>query len=221
MNKQLIIGFATEGNTDFRFLESIIQRSFEKVIFESEGQIEVLPVHFIKKQHGEFIDVVIKYSHQADKNGVMILCIHCDADDINDNSIIRNKINPAIKAVNSLEGINLCTNLVPIVPVVMTESWILSDTDLLKAEIGTIKSNIDLGIDKFPESYRDPKQCIKDAIRIARQDLPKRRRHDLTISELYLSIGQNICLKNLERLPSYQKFKEAVKDSLKKIDYLR
>ena len=71
MTRQITIGFTTEGRTDVRFLESIIQRSFEGVAFECKGKIEVLPVQHIPKQSGDFMDVVKKYAIEADEIGII------------------------------------------------------------------------------------------------------------------------------------------------------
>jgi hypothetical protein len=221
MNRQIIIGFTTEGTTDVRFLESIIQRSFESIAFECDGQIEVLPVQYIEKQSGSFLEVVRLYAQKAAQRGIMVLCVHCDADAKADTDTFKDKIDPAFDMICNTEGSSLCKTLVPIVPVAMTEAWMLSDTELLKAEIGTDKNDADLGIDRFPEDYSDPKECIQNAIRIGRQDLTKRRRRDLSISELYLPIGQQVLLSRLESLPSYRKFREAVRYSFKQLKYLR
>lgn len=221
MNKQIIIGFTTEGSTDVRFLESIIQRSFEDVAFECVGQVEILPIQYVDKQDGDFITTIRYCSQQAEKRGIMVLCVHADADDRTDANAFNFKINPAFTAMNNDEQErHLCKNLVAIVPVQMIEAWMLSDKELLKAEIGTGKNDEALGIHRSPEVYANPKQAIKTAIRIAREDLTSRRRRDLTISELYLPIGQKISLTTLEGLPSYQKFKEAVRDAFRKLNYL-
>lgn len=221
MNKQIIIGFTTEGPTDVRFLESIIQRSFEDIAFECAGQVEILPVQYVEKRDGDFITAVRYCSQQAEKRGITVLCVHTDADDRTDIRAFDFKINPAFTAIdNDVQEEHLCKNLVAIVPVQMIEAWMLSDKELLKAEIGTGKNDEDLGINRSPEIYADPKEAIKTAIRIARQGLTNRRRRDLTIAELYLPIGQKISLTTLERLPSYQKFKEAVRDAFRKLNYL-
>jgi len=96
----------------------------------------------------------------------------------------------------------------------------LADKELLKTEIGTSQSDAELGINRSPEAYPDPKQAIESAIRIARQSLTKRRRHDLSISELYLPVGQKIPLGTLYRLHSYQKFKKAIINAFKNFNYL-
>jgi len=81
VSRQVSIGFTTEGPTDFRFLESVIQRSFEDVAFECSGQVEVLPVQYIEKQNGNFVDVVKNYAQEAERLGVMVLCVHADANE--------------------------------------------------------------------------------------------------------------------------------------------
>ncbi len=221
MSKQIIIGLTTEGSTDVRFLESIIQRSFENVAFECRGQVEVLPVQNIEKESGEFVEAVIKCARKADERGIMVLCVHADADDRTDSDTFNFKINPAITAIQALLEESVCKNLVAVVPVQMIEAWMLSDKELLKAEIGTDKSYIELGIDRLPEVYDDPKHAMESAIRIGRQKLSRRRRHQLTISELYAPIGQKIALNALENLPSYQKFKGAVRSAFVKLNYLQ
>lgn len=41
MAKQIIVALATEGNTDHKFLRSIIQRTFEKVALDGQQEIEI------------------------------------------------------------------------------------------------------------------------------------------------------------------------------------
>jgi hypothetical protein len=218
--RQVIIGFTAEGSTDVRFLESIIQRSFEDTAFECSGQIEILPVQFIEKRGDNFIRMVENCARHAEELGVMVLCVHADSDSPTDSGTFNTKINPSFLAVSSLENEPVCKNLVAIVPVQMVEAWMLSDTELLKEEIGTTKRDNELGIHKFPETYADPKNAIKNAIRIARQGFARRHRHDLNISELYLPVGQKVDLNKLDILPSYQKFKEAIRESFRKLNYL-
>ena len=221
MNKQISVGFVTEGSTDDRFLISVIQRSFETIAFDCFGQIEVLPLLKINRISGSFVELVIHSAAEADSLGIVILCVHADADDSSDSVVFNHKIFPAFDAVNNRQDEQICRNLVAVVPIHMTEAWMLADKDLLKDEIGTSKSNVELSIEKAPETYSDPKQIIEDAIRIAKQGLTRRRRHDLAIEELYSQIGQRISLEKLEKLAAYKKFLEAVRDAYRKLNYLR
>lgn len=219
MNKQLIVRFATEGKTDVRFLESVIQRSFEDIAFECRDQIEVLPLQHIRKISGDFISTVKIYSQKAEELGIMILCIHTDADSSEDTNAFEDKINPAFSEIKQ-STTDFCKNLIAVVPVRMTEAWMLADKNLLKNEIGTQKTDQELNINKNPESFSDPKKTLEDAIRIAQQDLTKRKRRNLTIGELYLPIGQKISIAQLDSLPSFWKFKEAIKAVFKDIKYV-
>ncbi len=221
MTKQLIVGFCAEGSTDERFLTSVIQRTFEEVAFECTGQIDILPVQFLEKETGPFNELVQKYATKAIKSGIMVLCIHTDADAPTDDHCFNNKINPAFEHITNLEEDNICKNLVAVVPIHMTESWMLAEKELLKKEIGTNKSDNELGINRDPESITNPKHVIETAISIMEQDLTKKRRRQLKIGQLYLPIGQKIQLQNLESLISYNKFKSSVEDAFRELNYLQ
>lgn len=219
MIPQIIIAYATEGTTDIRFLESVIKRTFEEVALECLQELEIFdPIH-IPKFAGSIEEKALHYASQAIDNGATILCFHVDADDRTDAKAFNERINPAFDAIMKAE-IEVCENLVAIVPVQMTEAWMLADKELLKRQLGTKKNDEELGINKNPEYFSDPKVIIESAIRVARDSLPKRRRAELSIGELYQPIGQTIRLNELEILPSYQKFKESVREAFKQLNYL-
>ncbi len=216
----LIIGFTTEGSTDVRFLGSIIGRTFEDVASECEGYLEIHDVIHLPVEGNTFSDEVLRAGREAANRGVMVLCVHTDADDDSDAGAYENKIIPAFEAV-AMQDERLCKNLVAIVPVQMTESWMLADKELLKQEIGTTKSDQELGLARRPEIIADPKEAIKNAIRIAFEDTTRRRRNrSLDISKLYLKVGQQLSLEKLALLPSYVKFRDAVREAFVKLNYL-
>lgn len=94
------------------------------------------------------------------------------------------------------------------------------DKELLKKQIGTNKSDVDLGIHRNPERIANPKEVIIEAIRIARQGFTKKRRRKLNISDLYLPIGQAIDMQKLEVLPSYQLFEENIRSAFRELNLL-
>ena len=217
--RQLIIGMITEGKTDVRFLESIIKRTFESVAFECTGDIEILDIQKIQVTKSTFTEEVVEAATKGWENyGISTLCVRADADDASDDTVFQHKINPAFEAVENSQQ-EICRVLVPVISVQMTEAWMLADTTLFKEEIGTEKSDNELGIYHPPEHINDPKQAIKDAIRIALEHLPRRRRR-LNIAELYLPIGQKINIQQLENIPSYFKFKENVRSALRALNLL-
>lgn len=219
MKKQIIIGLATEGSTDVRFLKSIVMRTFETICCQSSQTIEIFDPIPLNKASGTITDKALNFAQQAQESGIIILCYHADADDINDQKAFTERIDPAFEIIKQTDE-NLGKNLIAIVPVQMTESWMLADTELLKKELGSQKSDQELGIDRHPESVSDPKEVIAKAIEITRQDYPQRRRHKLTIQQLYQPIGQKIQLEELEKLSSYQKFRNAVQNLLTQLNYL-
>lgn len=211
-------GYVTEGLTDNRFLESIIQRSFSEIAYQCQTEIEVYPIQKILKKPGEFVTNITQCAIEAEEKGIMILCVHTDADDNNDSNAFNFKINPAFNSVQQYLA-EICKNLVAVVPIHMTEAWMLADKNLLINEIHTNHNEIELGIHNRPESYNDPKYIIEQAIRIARLNQPQRRRNDLTISDLYSPIGQKIDLISLNRLPSFQKFFEGLRQAFITLNY--
>lgn len=219
MSNILTVAYTTEGSTDQRFLHNIIRKTFEELAFDCQGLIEVYePVFIPKVACGNFVEEVKGATKQAYKLGMHILCIHVDADDANDDNVSLNKINPSIDAVIELQAEDVCKNLVAIVPVQMSEAWMLADKELLKNEMETDMSLPDLQLTRQPESYADPKNAIENALTIAQKDFPKRRRKT-TISELYQPIGQKIPIEKLEQLPSYKKFKSAAAEALQRLNY--
>ena len=104
----------------------------------------------------------------------------------------------------------------------MIESWMLSDTQLFKRLIGAVKrSDHELGIDKHPESYADPKSTITKAIQKALSDKPKRRRDQISISDLYETMGYSISLDSLRRIPSFRNFENYVCNALMQLGLMR
>lgn len=219
MAVQVFIGLTTEGSTDHRFLMSIVERTFIDVAFECNKDVEPY-VKFlnIDKTGLGFIQYVEKASKQGVKEmGMTILCVHTDADDSTAEKAYNNKINPAKQFLEINKELDICQLLTPIIPIQMIEAWMLADKELLKREIGTNKSDNELCINRPPEKISDPKAVITNAIRIAREDVGKRKRNNLDISDLYLPIGQKIELGKLESLESYKAFKEEVRNTYKRL----
>jgi len=222
MNRLIFVGLFCEGPTDPRFLESVAKRTLNNVVFECDGdfEIELVPIE-INKTGLSFVEQVLSASQAGvSEHGIMILCVHTDADQDSNVRALTSKINPAQEALLTRCELEYCHVLTPIVPVQMVESWMLADKELLKREIGTNKGDNELGIQRNPEEMADPKAVIQGAIRIARMDFPKRRRRDLEINDIYLPIGQKLELERLRTLPSYVDFENAIRDSLRRLNFL-
>ncbi|MEA5257692.1 DUF4276 family protein [Arcicella aquatica] len=223
MNRQIFAGLFTEGTTDVRFLESVVRKTLEDVAFDCQGQIETqVKTIEINKLGLGFVDQVLEASRKGfNEYGITLLCVHTDADYYTDSRVMESKITPAINRLKEQNETEYCKILVSVIPVHMTEAWMLADKDLLKSEIGTQKNNFDLGIHPMPQDIADPKETIINAIRIVQSDLTRRKRNrGLDISELYQIIGQKIELSQLENLDSFRKFKESLKSAFRELGFL-
>lgn len=217
--KQIFIGYTTEGNTDVLFLEKIVERTFEEIAYECKCDIEPV-VRFLKvdKTDLSFEEYAVKAAQQGvTEMGMMILCIHSDADGPTNKKVLENKFAPARIMIDAQSDETTCKNIVQVIPVQMMESWMLADKELLKREIGTAKSDNELKINRSPETIANPKSTIEEAIRIARQETTKRKRKNLKIGDLYLSIGQKISYDKLEQLPSFRYFQDSVRTAYREL----
>ena len=206
MSYQLFLGFTFEGSTDERFFNSIIERTLSDIIFKySTIDVEIILIP-LKKSGNTFIEQsmnAIKLGQN--ENSVDIFFIHCDADDVNNENVIQYKFEPLYKAIEDSDEVNNCI-IIPIIPIQMTEAWLIADFELFANEISTNKTKSELQISGNPEDFSNPKLKIIESLRIVNMELPKKRRKDLQISELYQIIGQKIDINNLRKLKSFQEF---------------
>lgn len=219
---QLFVGLMAEGSTDYRFLKPIVEKTLFEIAFnEINQEIEILvfDVEYVKGDR--FVNNVFEASKRGfTEYGIMSLVIHADADALSSENVYRNKISPAILHLDKNNDLDICREIIPIVPVYETESWMLANKELFKKHIGTNKADLILGIDGNPEQFSRPKERIEDAIRIARQDLPSKIRNLMTIKDLYSILGESITIQELSVFDSYLDFQNNIRNSLKRLNLL-
>jgi hypothetical protein len=213
MSHILRVGLVVDGPTDQRFLPPVVQRTYEALVFDCPGQIEVFDVETIEPTGDGFVAQVLDAAKQAYTKGFDVLVVHTDAEASTDQAAFDHKFTPAREALAAATE-NLCRIMVPLVTVRMVEAWMLADVDLLREEIGTHKSREALDLTRPPEAYADPKHQIEAAIRLAHAQRRRRQRDQVSIAELYQPIGQQIDLVRLRPLPSYVAFEQAARQSL-------
>lgn len=222
MSNFILTGLFTEGTTDIRFLESVVKTTLENLAIECSGYIETeLQIIRIDKTGLSFNQQVLKAAEIAKNNfEILILFIHTDSDSRDDATVFNSKIIPATALINQQNDDNVCKKIVALVPIQMTESWMLADKELLKSEIGVEGSDMELGIHKSPEEIVNPKAVIENIIRISKEKQVKRKRNKgLTVSDLYQIMGQKMDFSHLEKLPSYLKFKNALIERLRELNF--
>lgn len=101
----------------------------------------------------------------------------------------------------------VCNQLVPIIPIQMTEAWMLADPETLRTIIGTDIQVQMLGLPgraQQVESDSDPKRTLSQAIQNAYAQRSRRRRIEL--GALYEPLARQISLDRLGTVPAYQQF---------------
>lgn len=221
--KQLFIGLITEGTTDVRFLKSVIFKSILELSWQCDNQVEIFDIRSITAGGESFVEKMLEASKCAWQNyGISALCIHADSDARSLDTVIQNKFAPFFKALNSMPEEDYCKHIIPTIPIQMIESWMLADKELLKHLINADnKSNADLGLDKRPESYANPKSVIENAIRIVMSNHPKKKRNQIEIADLYEILGHRLSLEKLRTIPSFEKFEESVVNVFRDMGLMR
>ena len=219
---QLVIGLNTEGPTDVRFLTDVIKRTFDEIAFECPKDIEILDIQPIMVQKDDFVPMIMEASKKGLKDfGISVLCVHRDADDKEIHDVMTYSFDPLLENLKDGDESVYCKVIIPVIPVRMVEAWMLADTQLLKDFIDASKMHDhELGIDRNPETYADPKVVIEEAIRKANVGKTKRKRDIIGIGELYEQIGKNVQLESLRRLSSLRSFEENIRLAFRSLNYL-
>lgn len=217
---QLFIGVVTEGTTDIRFLTTILENVFLDIAVDCLNEVSIDGIIFFDAEGDGFVEKMLNASTKGvQEYGISILCVHTDQD--RDTEIYNHKITPLQNALSTKNTDSYCKVIVPIIPIRMIEAWMLADKELLKERIyGCSFRDVDLGLHREPETYADPKNAIENAIRIAQENRPKKRRDEITISELYSEIGNSIKLEKLRALPSFLDFEKNVRNAFIQLHYL-
>jgi hypothetical protein len=207
----LVTALYAEGPTDQRFLPLIIQRTAVQILSQRGHTIvDVLePMLVEPPEKGERDQSILAVARRV--YGYHLLFVHADADAPTATAALRQRIAPGMALVQAAQqqGETVCTDLVPIIPVQMTEAWMLVDRDALLAMIGALSDHHDLDIPVRPqqvEQIADPKQQLSRIFAEALASRTRRIRRRRRIAELYEPLGRTVDLTALAQTPSYQQF---------------
>ncbi len=214
MLKNLLTAYSGEGATDRAFLGNIIFRTLERLVLESDHHIDIeIPTWYGIAKGLTIASVALK----AGKNGMQLLFAHADTDSKDYDKAFAERFKPAMDQLAAQS--EYCPIVVPVLVMQETEAWMLADIDVLLKELGGRLKKQDLQLSPNPESYANPKKQLDIIIRKANAN--QRRDFGIKKANLYLPLSNNISLKKLDRLLSYQKFVTATRVALVQIGYLR
>ena len=221
--KQLFIGLIAAGTTDVRFLKNIIYKSIQELSWSCDNQVDIFDIQEVTAEGDSFVNKMLAASKNACQTyGISALCIHTDSDASTIDTVMQNKFEPFFSALKDMPEEEYCKHIIPTIPIQMIESWMLADKGLLKQLINARGiSDADLGLDRAPESYADPKSAIENAIRRAMSEQPKKKRNQIGIADLYEILGNRLSLERLRTIQSFVQFEKNVVNVFKDMELMR
>ena len=216
----LVMAIYAEGRADETFLPIIVQRGAEQILAQrGRTVVDVLePIvlnHSIDRAFPTRAERILEAARRA--AGYHALVVHADADHPTRERALQERFMPGLERVcqaqQALERV--CDKLVPMIPVQMTEAWMLADPEALRAVVGTRASVGDLGLPAHArevESDPDPQRTLAEAVRNALAPRPRRRR--IVTGDIFEPLARQINLERLGTVPAYQQFASDLTDTL-------
>lgn len=210
--RALVLAFYAEGETDERFLPTVIRRTAEDVLVRyGRTSVDVLdPVVIdgrdIKRRFARQDERILQAARAA--NGYHALLVHADADYPTRVRAFNERFQPGWRLVQQPPTHDRCTRLMPIIPINMVEAWMLADADALREIIGTTVNAQRLGLPptiRQIERCADPKALLQQVIQNA-SAAQTRRRH-AKVSEIPGPLAQKVRLDQLVALNAYRQFR--------------
>ncbi len=217
---KIFVGLIAEGSTDYRFFKPVAESTLLHVAFDCKGQIDIEVLEIFCDKGSSFTDYVINACKEAQDIGATFLIVHADADSKSKFRTYNDKIKPAQKLLANENDLTHCKNIIPLVPIYETESWMMADTTALLRFLGTSINPVKLGIISNPETLSDPKKVIEEAILSIREEMPKKSRKNLDISAAYSFVGNALQVDSLRKLDSFLDFERNIRSEFIKLNLL-
>ncbi|HEU5230856.1 MAG TPA: DUF4276 family protein, partial [Ktedonobacteraceae bacterium] len=217
--KNVAVALYAEGPTDQLFLPEVIHRTVKQNLNRSGQQsIDVKPVDPISfsKTGMKQDECILQAARRAANYNILI--VHADADHRTEEKALKERFNPGYLLVQQAQE-HVCRCVLPIVPVRMTEAWMLADPEALRAALGTSKNAQELGLPlkaKLVENDSDPKQTLK--MIVGKANTHRSRQRHLEVTTLYTLLGRTIDLSRLSNVPAYQRFVHALVNAFRTIN---
>lgn len=213
MSKVIVWGFYGEGRRDYGFLMPLVERILTVLLPDDD----LLPIAL---DHLDFdglsqIEKLKKAAQAA--HGYHFLICHIDADGRDGDRARKERFEPGLNEIVQRPD-TMNTDLVPLIPIKMTDAWMLIDFEAFAGVVGTHKSPSELGFPDNPagvERIDDPKALFESAVRSSRP-----RRRFLPYHEVYKPLALRIRLERLEPITAYQQFRQHMEATLKKVNLL-
>jgi hypothetical protein len=216
----LVLALYAEGTVDTRFLPPIIQRTSEMILMHCGQSVVDIPEPIIvSKKHNSLDQAILQASREV--RGCHVLLIHNDADSRTFERARRERFEPGFALVQQCSE-EVCRNLVPVIPIRMTEAWMLVDVDALCGVLGTNLSPQMLELPSraaLVESVTDPKNTLNEVMRKVNAGRSQRRQH-ISLNTRYELLARRIDLNRLIHVPSYKSFVDDLTSTLAELHFI-
>lgn len=220
--KQLVLALYAEGRTDERFLPVIVQRTADWILrqraFAAVDVLEPLPLK-ADPEASSRAERIFSVARKA--VGFHALIVHADADAPTADDALQDRIEPGRQLVREAEG-DVCRDLLPIIPIRMTEAWMMADAEAFRQVVGTDLRADQLGFPDQPhqvEAIQDPKHSLNITLNqiFSRQ----RRRRKVYLGRYYEPLARRIRLDMLQRVPAFRQFTSDLTHLLQHLHFVR
>jgi hypothetical protein len=207
---QLYVSFYGEGPTEYMFLAPLVERllrnllPYVDIVLISRNDLDVSGLSQVEK--------IILLAQKT--SGLVIF--HLDADSPNTRKAYEERFKPGIERLLKISTLN--QDFVPIIPVRMTEAWMMVDYQAFREAIDTDVSAHELGFLDKPhqvESIPDAKAAFYLAVSKARPG----QRHKRKPQDIYGVLASEINLDLLRLVPAYAEFLERLIEMLRHLHY--
>jgi Domain of unknown function (DUF4276) len=210
-----------EGPGDALFLRPLLLRLCETTAADAQEPVEVPDVIDLgdKAEHqSRPRDERIASAARAAEGAWIVLFIHADADARDARTAIAERVQPAIDRLAADLGAN--KQAIAVVPIRMTEAWLLADLDAFRSVLGTTLDVDALGLSKVvahgAERVTDPKALVRQAIAVA-----KPRARAAQVASYRARLGEAASLERLRHLFAFQALERDFRAALVELGILR
>lgn len=212
MARSLTLALVVEGHSDAAALPALVRRLLTKAAQEFEDPpMLVDEVQVLIDQDKAAEPLATRIGRRLrDEQGWNLAVLHADADDRTPDQARRERVDPVRRAIEPDLGSN--QRLVGLIPVRMTEAWLLCDPDAFRVALGSTLSDEALGIPAEPEAVLAPKAALRAAIDRARGG--RRARRSLAGPDYTARIAEELDLDRLLRLRSARSFRDEAQAAL-------
>lgn len=182
----------------------------------------VLPEHtVVQPQWADFRALPVRPKGLVEKIRCALQLFPCDLLVVHRDAETSNPEPRFTEIQQALSDINCNVKAVPVVPVRMTEAWLLFDQQAIRVAVGNPngKSPLQVPMAKWDE-IPDPKSVLYDALRVASGHSGRRRKKFQVATAAHMVAEYIGDFSPLRRLPAFARFEADMKDAFRAIQWM-